>query len=160
MPILNKWENIHKSLFPVVTTCTLVVYNQPGTLGSTIGLPKLTKFLRYSVYIPNYLLGIFVGIILGDASLTIATKNGNVSLLSNQSLTFPFYEPHFYFFHITCLLCLIETERLLKLLVRLILLLDLTHVLTLYSTFSTIYFLLMDVNVSQRNCFITCHHKP
>lgn len=92
MPTLNPWQKIHKSIFPTTNCKDLVLYNEPGTLGTTIGLPKLTKFLRYSTYIPNYLMGIFVGLILGDASLTIATKNGNPRMSFKQSIiNFPFF---------------------------------------------------------------------
>ena len=159
MPILNKWENIHKSIFPFVTTCTdLVVYNQPGTLGSTIGLPKLTKFLRYSIPIPNHLLGIFIGIILGDASLTIATKNSNPRVALKQSIiNFPFlwstflllshYMSSMPYRDWTTLKATGKTYLTIRFDTR------------AYPVFHFLYDLFFVDGLSQRNCFITCHHK-
>ena len=92
IPVLNRWENIHKSIFPFTTCTDLVVWNKPGTLGSTLGLPKFTKFLRYSVFIPDYLIGVFVGLFISDASLTMATSNSNPRMAFKQSIiNFPFF---------------------------------------------------------------------
>lgn len=42
-------------MFRYFLLCTaLVVYNGRGNLGSTVGLPKFTKFLRDSTYIDRF----------------------------------------------------------------------------------------------------------
>ena len=57
-----------------------------------LGLPKITKFIRDCTYIPDYLLGVIVGIVLGDASLTYQVPNGNPRIGFKQSIiNFPFF---------------------------------------------------------------------
>lgn len=91
MPKINSWQKIHNSIFPYTSCTSLVVWGSTNTLGSTLGLAKITKFIRYSTYIPSYLVGIFVGLLLSDSSLTIATHNSNPRIALKQSIiNFPF----------------------------------------------------------------------
>lgn len=76
-PVVNRWNKIHNSIFPPTTCTDLVVWDQPGTLGSTIGIPKITKYLRDLTYIPSYLIGVFIGLLLGDANINTTGKKGN-----------------------------------------------------------------------------------
>ena len=69
---LPKWIKLENSIFPDNHCTSIVVWNNnnPNTLGSTLGLPKFTKYLRDITYIPNYLLGIIVRLLLSDAGLS------------------------------------------------------------------------------------------
>ncbi len=73
-PVVNKWNKIHNSIFPLTTCTDLVVWNQPGTLGSTIGILKITKYLRDLTYIPSYLIGVYIGFLLRDANINTTGK--------------------------------------------------------------------------------------
>lgn len=70
-PIIKKWNKINNSIFPPTNCTDIVVWDKTGTLGSTLGLPKIIKYLRDITYIPSYLIGVFVGLILGDASKSL-----------------------------------------------------------------------------------------
>jgi hypothetical protein len=58
---LNSWQKIHTSIFPPTTCTEIVVFGDHNTIAST--LPRFTKFLRNSLYIP-----VIVGLILGGLS--------------------------------------------------------------------------------------------
>jgi hypothetical protein len=52
----------------------------------------MTKYLRGITYIPSYLIGVFVGLLLGDANISISGKNGNPRISFKQSIiNFPFF---------------------------------------------------------------------
>lgn len=91
-PVIKRWNKIHNSIFPPTNCTDLVVWNEAGTLGSTLDLPKITKYLRDITYIPSYLIGVFVGLLLGDANISITGKNGNPRIAFKQSIiNFPFF---------------------------------------------------------------------
>lgn len=56
---------MHNSLFENTNCTSIVPFN--GLLGSTVGLPKFTKYLRDITYINSYNLSVLIGLILGDA---------------------------------------------------------------------------------------------
>lgn len=84
MPKINKWNKIYVSLFPPTNVTDLVLFN--GKLGSTLGLPKITKFIRDCTYLNTESLGIFVGILLGDAHFNSSKANKNVRISFKQSI--------------------------------------------------------------------------
>jgi hypothetical protein len=87
---INRGSRLYKSIFPPTTCTDLVVWGIPNTLGNTAGLPKFTNLLRSFMYIPGYLLGVFVGCMLGDAYMD--NRKGRVTRFSlKQSIVnFPF----------------------------------------------------------------------
>lgn len=96
-PIIKKWNKINNSIFPPTNCTDIVVWDKAGTLGSTLGLPKKnsTKCLFYEKHLrclPSYLIGVFVGLLLGDANISITGKNGNPRIAFKQSIiNFPFF---------------------------------------------------------------------
>ena len=72
---LPKWIKLENSIFPDNQCTSIVVWNNPNTIGCTLGLPKFTNYLRDITYIPNYHLGIIVGLLLSDAGLIKQKKN-------------------------------------------------------------------------------------
>ena len=89
VPVINRWNKINVSLFPASTCTAIIPFN--STLNSTVGLPKITKFIRDITYINNRCLGIFVGILLGDAYFKYGKNNTNVRIGFKQSIiNFPF----------------------------------------------------------------------
>ena len=87
---VKRGSRLHKSIFPPTTCTDMVIWGAPYTLGSTANLPKFTNYLRNFVHIPNYLLGIFIGCMLGDAYMD--NREGRVTRFSlKQSIiNFPF----------------------------------------------------------------------
>ena len=49
-PTINKWNKIDKSIFPKTSCTAITVFN--GKLDSTLGLPRLTKFIKDLTYFP------------------------------------------------------------------------------------------------------------
>jgi hypothetical protein len=92
---LPKWVNINKSIFPDTKCTQIVVWNKPHSIGSTLGLPKFTKYLKSITYIPSKILSIFVGLLLSDAGLSKQKKSINARLGFKQSII------HFSFFWTT-----------------------------------------------------------
>jgi hypothetical protein len=89
--ITNRWEKPHISIFPPTDCKSLVVWNGPNTLGTTVGLPTFTKYLRSITFISSFHLGVIVGTLLGDAFLRRVGKNGNARIIFGQSLVnFPY----------------------------------------------------------------------
>jgi hypothetical protein len=43
-PVIKKWNKIDNSIFPHTNSMALLPFN--GKLNSTIGLPRITKFIR------------------------------------------------------------------------------------------------------------------
>lgn len=84
-PLISPWHKIHKSLYPATDCTALVVFGQPYTLGSTLGLAKITKYIRDITYVPVHLIGVIVGCMLGDANFRVSTT-GNVRLILKQSI--------------------------------------------------------------------------
>ena len=78
VPVINRWQKIHTTIFPPTSCTDLVVWAAPGSLSTTLGFPKWTKFIRDSTFIPHYLVGVFVGLLLGDTSISKSTKKSNV----------------------------------------------------------------------------------
>lgn len=77
------------SLFPATSCTAIVPFN--GPLNSTIGISRISKFLRNITYINTRCLDIFVGILLGDAYFKLGKNNTNVRIGFKQSLiNFPF----------------------------------------------------------------------
>ena len=44
VPTINKWNKIDISIFPKTNCTAITVFN--GKLDSTLGLPRLTKFIK------------------------------------------------------------------------------------------------------------------
>ena len=95
---LPKWIKLENSIFPDNQCTSIVVWNNPNTIGCTLGLPKFTNYLRDITYIPNYHLGIIVGLLLSDAGLSKQKKSINARLGFKQSMI------HFSFFWSTFML--------------------------------------------------------
>ena len=55
-------------------------------LNSTLGLPKITKFIRDCTYLNTESLSIFVGILLGDANFNSSKASKNVRISFKQSI--------------------------------------------------------------------------
>lgn len=88
-PVISRWHKIHNSLYPPTDCTALVVWGQPYTLSSTLGISKITKFIRDTTYIPLHNVGVMVGCMLGDAHFRVSTT-GNVRFMLKQStVNFP-----------------------------------------------------------------------
>jgi hypothetical protein len=89
---LPKWININKSIFPKTESTSIVVWNSPHTVGSTLGYSKFTSFIRDITYIPTFLLSVLVGLLLSDAGMSTQKKSVNARLGFKQSMIhFPFF---------------------------------------------------------------------
>jgi hypothetical protein len=89
IPIINKWNKVNKSIFPKINCTAIVTFN--GKLDSTLGLPKITEFIRDLTYLNTISLGLIVGLILGDAYLKKGINSTNVRIGFKQSIiNFPF----------------------------------------------------------------------
>lgn len=75
LPKINKWNKINNSIFLPSNCTSIIKFN--GKLDSTVGLPKLTKFIRDYTYLNTENLGIFIGILLGDANFNRSKANKN-----------------------------------------------------------------------------------
>ena len=64
---LPRWIKVKNSIFPNSKY-------EPYTIGSTLGLPKFTKYIRDITYIPSYHLSVLVGLLLSDAGLSKQKK--------------------------------------------------------------------------------------
>ena len=86
LPIINKWNKIDISIFPHCksTSTKLVLFNTQ--LGSTLGLPRFTKYIRDITYLNNECLSIFVGLLLGDANFNYNKSNKKVRISFKQSM--------------------------------------------------------------------------
>lgn len=88
---LPKWIKIDKSIFPKTSSTSIVIWNNHPTLGSTLGLAKLTNYIRDITYIPTFHLSILVGLLLSDAGLSKQRNSKNARLGFKQSMIhFPF----------------------------------------------------------------------
>lgn len=88
---LPKWIKINNSIFPETSCTSIVIWNNYPTLGSTLGLAKLTNYIRNITYIPTFHLSILVGLLLSDAGLSKQTNSKNARLGFKQSMIhFPF----------------------------------------------------------------------
>ena len=89
LPLVNRWNNIHISMISPTNCTALIPFNT--SLNSTIGISRLTKFIRDITYINNRSLDILIGILLGDAYIKLGKKNVNVRIGFKQSIIkFPF----------------------------------------------------------------------
>jgi LAGLIDADG DNA endonuclease family. len=89
--VIKRWHKPHISIFPPTTCTALVPWNGPLTLGSTIGLPKFTLYLRSIMYLSSFHLSVMVGVLLGDAYIRRGGDNRNARILFGQSLVnFPY----------------------------------------------------------------------
>jgi LAGLIDADG DNA endonuclease family len=86
---VNKWQKIDISLFLLSHCKKLVPFNT--NLDSTLGLPRLTKFIRDCTYINSYCLSVFIGILLGDANFNGRRGSHNIRISFKQSINnFPY----------------------------------------------------------------------
>lgn len=71
----KRWANIYKPKhIGKPTTCTeLTIWNSSNSMGSTRGY-KASYFIRMFTGIPSYHVGVLVGLLLGDASVTTFSK--------------------------------------------------------------------------------------
>jgi len=91
IPKLNKWNKIHLSLFTKTNNKSIVCFNSDQSLGNTLGLKKLTKYIRDIIFLNTNSLEIITGLILGDGYLKKGSKSKNVRLGFKQSIiNFPF----------------------------------------------------------------------
>lgn len=89
IPIINKWNKVNKSIYPNTNCTSIVLFN--SKLDSTLGIPRITKFIRDLTYLNTRSLEILVGILLGDAYLKLDANNNNVRIAFKQSIiNFPF----------------------------------------------------------------------
>lgn len=89
LPKINKWNKIDLSLFPNTNCIKIACFNKK--LDSTIGIGKITKYIRDITYLNTNSLDVIIGLILGDAYLRKGGKNTNVRLGFKQSIiNFPF----------------------------------------------------------------------
>ena len=90
--VINRWNKISISIFPPTNCTAIVPFN--SNLYSTIGLPRLTKFIRDITYLNNRSLDILIGILLGDGYFKLGKNKGsatNVRIGFKQSIiNFPF----------------------------------------------------------------------
>lgn len=84
-PVISRWHKIYNSLYPHTDCTALVVWGQPHTLGSTLGIAKITKFIRDITFVPVHNIGVIVGCMLGDANFRVSTT-GNVRFILKQSI--------------------------------------------------------------------------
>ena len=49
IPKINRWNKIEVSIFPTTNCGSILLFN--GKLKSTLGLPKITKFIRDCTYL-------------------------------------------------------------------------------------------------------------
>jgi len=88
-PIIKKWNKIDKSIFPQTDCKAILPFN--GKLNSTLGLPKITKFIRNITYLNTSSLDVLIGILLGDGYFKKGNNSLNVRIGFKQSiLNFPF----------------------------------------------------------------------
>ena len=88
---LPKWIKIDKTIFPKTNCTSIVIWNNYPTLGSTLGLAKLTNYIRDITYIPTFHLSILIGLLLSDAGLSKQKNSKNARLGFKQSMIhFPF----------------------------------------------------------------------
>ena len=89
IPIINKWNLVNKSIFPITNCTAIVPFN--GKLNSTLGLPKITKFIRDLTYLNTISLDLLIGLILGDAYIKKGNNSVNIRIGFQQSIiNFPF----------------------------------------------------------------------
>lgn len=89
---LPRWIKVKNSIFPNSNCTSIVIWNEPYTIGSTLGLPKFTKYIRDITYIPSYHLSVLVGLLLSDAGLSKQKISRNARLGFKQSMIhFPFF---------------------------------------------------------------------
>lgn len=84
IPIINKWNKVNKSIYPYTNCTAIVLFN--SKLDSTLGIPRITKFIRDLTYLNSRSLEVLVGILLGDAYLKLGNKNNNVRIAFKQSI--------------------------------------------------------------------------
>jgi len=89
-PVIKKWNNINISIFPPTNCVAIVPFN--GKLDSTLGISKITKFIRDITYLNTKSLDIFIGLLLGDAYFKLGKNNINIRIGFKQSIiNFPFF---------------------------------------------------------------------
>ena len=90
LPVVNRWNKINNNLFPETNCLAIVPFNKE--LYSTIGLPRITKYLRDITYLNSTSLDILVGLLLGDAYFKKGANNSNIRIGFKQSIiNFPFF---------------------------------------------------------------------
>ncbi len=91
---LPRWIKINNSIFPNTSTTSIVIWNNnsPYTIGSTLGYPKFTSYIRNISYIPSFQLSVLLGLLLSDACLSKQNKSKNARLGFKQPMIhFPFF---------------------------------------------------------------------
>lgn len=86
---VNKWQKVNTSIFPSTNCTDLVPFST--NLGSTLGLNRFTKFIRDCTYLDRQSLGVFIGILLGDANFNGRRGTRNIRISFKQSIiNFPY----------------------------------------------------------------------
>jgi ubiquinol-cytochrome c reductase cytochrome b subunit len=90
IPVIKKWNKINSSIFPPTNCVAIIPFD--GKLDSTLGICKITKFIRDITYINTNSLDIFIGLLLGDAYFKLGKNNINTRIGFKQSIiNFPFF---------------------------------------------------------------------
>ena len=76
-----------KYFFPITKCTSIVIWNDPNTLGSGLDLPRFTKFLRDSIFLTTFHLDVVVGLLLSNARLSKQVKKGQARLAFKQSMS-------------------------------------------------------------------------
>lgn len=91
-PNKSKWSKWNESFWPYTYCTSIVPIEKSYILGNTLGLPRLTQFLRNITYINSYFLGLMIGVILGGGHLSLTNNTTSPRLIFNQSIiNFPFF---------------------------------------------------------------------
>jgi hypothetical protein len=89
-----RWIKINNSIFPYTSSTSIVIWNNNSsyTIGSNLGYPKFTNYIRNISYVPSFHLSVLVGLLLSDAGLSKQNKSKNARLGFKQSMIhFPFF---------------------------------------------------------------------
>jgi len=79
--------NITSKHYPLNNIVTdIVVYGNHNTIESTIHFPRYNIILQHLVYLPTYLNGVIIGIMLSDGWISQTHENGQPRIFLKQSL--------------------------------------------------------------------------
>lgn len=92
MPKVSKGARFMESYWEPINCTALVPIDSTHILGNTLGLPRWSLFLRNITYVNSFILGLLIGLILGDAHMRFTKNNTSPRLIFKQSLiNFPFF---------------------------------------------------------------------
>ncbi len=89
IPKINKWNKIQSNMFPVTNCTKLICFDKK--LDNTLGLKRITKYLRDITYLNSNSVDVLIGLLLGDAYFKTSSHNHNKRIGFKQSIiNFPF----------------------------------------------------------------------